>query len=144
MLQINFSLLGEFKMGLLNLFKAQFKKPAFETVDEICNAYINEYQTRKDSKIAFQNMASEAFNQLRMQGKNNFSSIEETYRMLSGKNFNELGKNHSQNSEFLGYYVMNMMAYIRPDLYTYRAGDQLLTLQNNLRDRVKITLSIPD
>lgn len=131
-------------MGLFNLLKAQFKKPAFETVDEICNAYINEYQIHKDSKIAFQNMASEAFNQLQMHGKNNFTTVQETYRMLSGKDFNDLGKTHSQNYEYLVYYVMNMMAYIRPDLYTYRAGDQLLTLQNNLRDRVKITLSMPD
>jgi hypothetical protein len=131
-------------MGLFNLFKAQFKKPAFETVDAICNAYLNSYARTRDSKQSFVAMAHETFKQLRENGQKNFSSVEDTYRMIGGTEFLKLGKNHSENKGHLFSYVVNMMVYIRPDLYSYRAGDGLYVLFERLKLKVENSLNIPD
>lgn len=100
-------------MGFFSIFKT----PINETLGVICGAYKNKLNLTNDSKLAFVEMANEAFNQMKKHNRPNFSSSTDTYRMLSGKDFDELSKNHSDNKEYLQYYLFNMMMYIRSDYY---------------------------
>jgi hypothetical protein len=130
-------------MGIFNLFKAQFKKPAFETADSICNSYIDSYARNRNSREAFESMANEAFKQLKDHGNKNFFSVTDTHRML-GIEPDKLLKKHSKNEDHLFSYVINMMVYIRPDLYDYQAGADLAVFLQRLKTRVRDNLTILD
>ena len=120
-------------MGLFSIFKT----PVNETLGVICSAYHKKLQSSGDSKIAFVEMANEAYNQLRQHKRANFSSPADTYRMLSGKDFSELSASHDNNREHLKYYLYNMMMYIRSDYYDssdYQKGERLkVMIDMNLR-----------
>lgn len=114
-------------MGLFSLFKT----PINETLNVICSAYHKKLNASGDSKLAFVDMANEAYNQLLKHKRSNFSSAVDTYRMLSGKDFSELSSNHEENKEHLQYYLYNMMTYIRKDYYDeidYGKGERLKVL----------------
>ncbi|WP_108646633.1 hypothetical protein [Polynucleobacter rarus] len=114
-------------MGFFSIFKT----PINETLGVICGAYKKKLNLTNDSKLAFVELANEAYIQLRKHQRSNFSSPSDTYRMLSGKEFNDLSKNHSDNKEYLQYYLFNMMMYIRPDYYKpedYNKNERLKVL----------------
>jgi hypothetical protein len=98
-------------------FFSIFKTPVNETLSSICTAYKNKLGATGDSKKAFVDMADEAYSQLKKHNRSNFSSPADTYKMLSGKEFKDLNRDHAENKEHLQYYLFNMMMYIRPDYY---------------------------
>lgn len=120
-------------MGLFSIFKT----PVNETLGVICTAYHKKLQATGNSKLAFVEMANESFNQMRQHKRSNFASPEDTYRMLSGKEFSELSKSHDVNRKHLEYYLCNMMMYIRSDYYDaadYQKSERLKVLvEMNLR-----------
>ena len=120
-------------MGLFSIFKT----PVNETLGVICSAYHKKLQSSGNSKLAFVEMANEAFNQMLQHKRSNFSSPQDTYRMLSGIEFSELSKSHDKNKRYLEYYLCNMMMYIRSDYYDsadYQKSERLKVLvEMNLR-----------
>ena len=117
-------------MGFFSIFKT----PINDTLGIICGAYKNKLNATNDSKQAFVDMADEAFNQMRIHKRKNFSSPIDTYRMLSGKEFDDLSKRHSDNKEYLEYYLFNMMFYIRPDYYK--------PVDCNKNERLKVLIDV--
>jgi hypothetical protein len=119
-------------MGLFSIFKT----PVNEIIGIICAAYYKKLRATGDSQAAFIDMAEEAFAQLRKQGKSNFSSATETYRMLSSTKFSELSRSHEDNIEHLQSYLVNMMYYIRSDYYSTPEHGKIerlrLLVQSNL------------
>ena len=99
-------------MGLFSMFKT----PINETLDIICKVYKNKLRETNNSKIAFIEMANEAFKQAKKHNQH-FESPTATYKFLTKGNFDSLTASHNENKEAIQGYLFNMMMYIRQDYY---------------------------
>lgn len=127
-------------MGLFNLFKAQFKTPAFDTVDALFDVYFAALNRTNDSKSAFLALANEVVNQMRKAGRSTFTTAEDTYRRWGPEWFNELSTDHSKNVEKLRAFVYGSMSYIRRDLYGSDAGVEVYQLTERLKVKISSKL----
>ena len=120
-------------MGLLSIFKS----PVNETLATICAVYHRNLTSTKSSKMAFVSMANEAFNQLKIYKRTNFSNVKDTYAMLSGIEFDDLSDDHEDNREYLQNYLCNIMTYIRADYYNSEDWQKMerlkVMVETNLR-----------